>query len=378
MATTVLPALTGPNQVGNRRLFLPDPRPDPFTGAAPRKISATAWYPTTATGPPARYLSNTDSYDETMALALTNGLENAGCAKSWWNGAITCGGFFGGVDPNTTMYGNIRARDTRAVKDAPVRTDLAPLPVVIVSPGFGMPGHTSSILAQDLASHGWLVFTLSHTYESISTEWSTGVIAQNAGYVNQQWAKCLTARVGDVRYLLNQLPTLPNGIGTNADISRLAIVGHSYGGTTGMEVAYLEPQRVKAVALLDGPVGYTDTSNQAQNNGITQPVMLLSGPVDAADGITSGAEMPGWSTYTATTHGPLHRYQVDGAKHHAFTDIGLLTRKPADFLGTITAARAMNLTPRWVRAFLDTYILASTDPLLTLPAVDWPEITAVL
>lgn len=337
----------------------------------------TAWYPTSATGVVAPYLSANDSYDETMALQLTNGLENAGCNKSFWNGSITCGGIFGSVNPNTTMFGNIRARDTRAVKDAAVRTDLGGLPVVIFSPGFGVPGNHSSILAEELASYGWLVLTLSHTYESIVTEWSNAVISQNAGYVGNQWAKTLNARVADVRYILNQLPTLPNGIGAAADISKLAIVGHSYGGTTGMETAYLEPQRVKAVVLLDGPVGYPGTSNLAQNNGIPQPVMLLSGPVDATDNYTTGAETVGWSTYAATTHGPLQRYQVAGARHYAFTDVGMLTTKPADLLGTIPAARAMALHTRWTRAFLDTHVRGVADPLLNLPSPDWPEVTAV-
>ena len=247
MSATLLPATTGPYSVGNRRLFLTDTsRPDPFSGASSRMLSVTAWYPTTTAGTAAKYLSAVDGYDSTMALQLTNGIESRNC--SMYFGTTP---YCWGVSYTSTMWPNIRARDTRAVKDAAVRTDLGPLPVVIFSPGFGVPGNHSSILAQELASYGWLVLTLDHTYESIVTEWSNGVILQNASYVNNQWAKCLAARVGDARFLLNQLPTLPNGIGAQADISRIAMVGHSYGGTTSAETAYVEPQRVKAVALLD-------------------------------------------------------------------------------------------------------------------------------
>jgi pimeloyl-ACP methyl ester carboxylesterase len=281
-----------------------------------------------------------------------------------------------GVNVNDTMFPRIRSRDTRAVLNATVRTDLGLLPTVIFSPGFGVPGHHSSILAEDLASHGWLVLTMDCTYESIVTEWSTQVIAQNAAYIQEQWAKMLAARVADVRYLLNQLPNLANGIGAQADTNRIAVVGHSYGSTTGMETAYAEPSRVKAVCVLDGPVGYPGTPNLAQNHGITQPVMLLSGPIDPNDGYETGAETVGWDTYLATNHGPLRRYQVAGAKHYAFTDIGLLTTKTADLNGTIAPARAMALHTRWTRAFLDTYVRNQPDPLLS-GSPDWPEVTAI-
>jgi pimeloyl-ACP methyl ester carboxylesterase len=313
-----------------------------------------------------------DSYDETMALQLTNGIEGRSCSKSWWNGTISCG-WYPTTPVSNTMYPNIRSRDTRAVLDGAIHTDLGLLPVVIFSPGFGVPGNHSSILAEDLASHGYLVLTMSCTYESISTEWSNGVIAQNVSYVGNQWAKCLNARVADVRYLLDQLSNLPNGIGAQADVNKVAIAGHSYGGTTGMEVGYLEPTRVKAVVALDGPVGYAGTSNQALTHGIPQPVMLLAMPADP-----SSAYMTDWAAYSNTTHGPLHKYRVAGTQHYAYNDVGLLcgADKKGTLCGTIDPNRAMALHTRWARAFVDTYVRGQVDPLLNL-SPDWPEVTNI-
>jgi dienelactone hydrolase len=368
--------MTGPHGVGNRRLFLTDAsRTDPITGSGQRKVSVTAWYPTPSTGPVAKYLSNVDSYDETMALALVNGLENAGCSKQWWTGAIKCGGFFGNVDPNTTMFGNIRARDTRAVKDAAVSTDLGALPVVVFSPGFGIPGNHASILAQELASHGYLVLTLSHTYESIVTELSTGVVAQNGGAVSNQWQKVLTARLGDVNFVINQLGTLPNGIGNQADLSKVACAGHSYGGYAALEQAYHDP-RVKAVVNLDGTAGYDGTENHAQINGVQVPVMLLSGDIDLGDNYLVGGEHASWAAYRNTAHGPLHLLEVAGAKHFAFTDIGLLTVKTAELNGSINPARAMSLHTTFTRVFLDQYLKGIPTTLLDGTDPNWPEVTA--
>ncbi|MEU2106514.1 dienelactone hydrolase family protein [Nocardia sp. NPDC019255] len=375
MAATLLPAMTGPHGVGNRRLFLTDTaRTDPITGSGQRKVSVTAWYPTPSTGAVARYLSNVDSYDETMALNLVNGLENAGCSKQFWTGAIKCGGFFGNVDPNTTMFGNIRARDTRAVKDAAVSTDLGALPTVVFSPGFGIPGNHASILAQELASHGYLVMTLSHTYESIVTELSTGVVLQNGGAVSNQWQKVLTARLGDVNFVINQLGSLPNGIGNQADLSKVACVGHSYGGYTALEQSYHDP-RVKAVAVLDGTAGYDGTENHAQNNGVQVPVMLLSGDIDLGDNYLVGGEHASWATYRNTAHGPLHMLEVAGTKHYAFTDVGLLTVQTASLNGSINPARAMTIHTTFTRVFLDQYLKGIPTTLLDGTDPNWPEVT---
>lgn len=373
MAATLLPVTNGPSAVGNRRLFLVDTsRADPFSGAATRQVSVTAWYPTSSTGVAAKYLSNNDSFDSTMALQLTNGLEGRTCFS--FGSTPSC---FGSSIANT-MWPNIRARDTRAVKDAVVRTDLGPLPTVIFSPGFGVPGNHSSILAQELASYGYLVLTLSCTWESIVTELATSVASQNGSAVSNAWGKVLAARVADSKFVLNQLATLPNGIGAQADLTKVAAVGHSFGGLTGMELAY-QDARIKAVAVLDGTAGYAGTTNGAQDNGISQPAMLLSGPINAGDGILTGGEHPSWATYQTHPHGPLHLFQVAGAAHYAFTDVGLLCgadKKPS-LLGTIAAARAMALHPTFVKAFLDTYLLGAVSPLMTLPAAGWPEVTAI-
>lgn len=377
MAVTVLPAMTGPHGVGNRRLFLTDTsRTDPILGSGPRQISVIAWYPSPSAGAPARYLSNTDSFDATMALQLTNGLENAGCSKNFWTGAITCGGFFGGVNVNSTMYPNIRSRDTRAVLNGAVSTDLGLLPVVVFSPGFGVPGNHSSILAQELASWGYLVLTLSCTYESIVTELANSVVSQNGGGVSNQWQKVLTARMGDCTYVLNQLGSLPLGIGNQADLDKVAMAGHSYGGYTALEMAYHD-SRVKAVAVLDGTAGYAGTENHAQDNGVQQPVMLLSGQINGGDNYLVGGEHASWATFASKPHGPLYLYQVQGTRHYAFTDVGLLTTKTADLNGSISPARAMEIHPRMVRAFLDTHIKGNVDSVLAAPTATYPEVTTI-
>ncbi len=42
----------------------------------------------------------------------------------------------------------------------------AALPLIVLSPGFTMPRSTLTALAEDLASHGYVVAGVDHTYES--------------------------------------------------------------------------------------------------------------------------------------------------------------------------------------------------------------------
>ncbi|AHH20877.1 alpha/beta hydrolase family protein [Nocardia nova SH22a] len=346
---------TGPYSVGSRRLFLTNPAADPITGSATRWITVNAFFPTANTGTAAKYLSDNATRDTSMAQLLAQG----------WDGTFNY--YF---TPNSTQYPRIRALTIPAVTNASPRTDLGPLPVVIVSPGFGVSGayHTSTAL--ELASRGYLVLVLSVTWESIATELVSGVAPQQASIANQ-WQLLLTARLADTTYVLDQLASLPNGIGGAADTARVAMVGHSYGGYTAMEKAYTD-SRVKAVMCLDAPCGWPNTTSSAQNGGLPlgQPVFLLSSPSGVnGDGHAS------WQGFQSHPHGPYWVAEVAGTVHTAFTDLAVMDPNTATFCGTIAPARAQMVTNAYVRAFADYALRGVPDPLLTGNSTDYPEVT---
>ncbi|MFI7191497.1 hypothetical protein ACIBQ0_17320 [Nocardia nova] len=339
--TNVLPNPTGPYVVGARHLFLTNPAKDPLTGAASRLITVNAWYPTTTTGTGIKYLSDNTTRDNTMAAANAQGFDGG------WNYIF---------NPNATMYPQIHATTVQAVTGAAPRTDLGQLPVLILSPGFGVGGAFHSALAMDLASHGYLVLVLSVTSESISTETASGTVAQNVNAVNNQWQKCLDARTQDLTYVLGQLSSLPNGIGAVADTTRVAAAGHSYGGYTAMQVAYSDG-RIKAVLCLDAPCGWPGTTSSPQNGGLPlgQPVFLLSSP----NGV-NGDGHASWTGFQSQAHGPFWIAEVAGTVHTAFTDLAVVDPNSATFTGTIAPARAVAVTNAQARAFLDYTLMGDT------------------
>ena len=63
---------------------------------------------------------------------------------------------------------------TNAAVDATPAGRQRSLPLVVLSPGFTSPRSTLTALAEDLASHGYVVAGIEHTYESFATAFPDG------------------------------------------------------------------------------------------------------------------------------------------------------------------------------------------------------------
>ena len=64
--------------------------------------------------------------------------------------------------------------DQRGRRRRPGRCISAACPLVVLSPGFTSPRSTLTALAEDLASHGYVVAGIDHTYESHATAFPDG------------------------------------------------------------------------------------------------------------------------------------------------------------------------------------------------------------
>ena len=137
-----------------------------------------------------------------------------------------------GVPPDTLS----RVR-TNAVSDATPAGRQRSLPLVVLSPGFTNSRSVVTALAEDLASHGYVVAGIDHTYESFATAFPDGRIAtclarlarrRDAGF----WEKIVAGRAADVSFVLIELtgahPAWPGA--ALIDRSRIAMAGHSIGG----------------------------------------------------------------------------------------------------------------------------------------------------
>ncbi|NRQ31783.1 alpha/beta hydrolase, partial [Nonomuraea sp. NN258] len=330
---------TGPHPVGTTAFHLTDAsRPDPWNlDAEARELKVTLWYPTgRRDGERAPYMTPKESE------LLIKGTGIAGA-------------------PDDTLS-KIR---TNAVKDAePAGRSL---PLVVLSPGFTKPMSTLTSLAEDLASRGYVVAGIDHTYENYATTFPGGRVAECLACDSNTdpgfGAGLVRGRAADVSFVLDRLPSRWDG-SDRIDRSRIAMVGQSIGGSSAM-AAMLEDSRVRAGIDMDG-TAYA----RIPKRGFSRPFMFLGSAQHV-----SGGPAPTWDRDWKLLTGWKRWIVLSGAEHQSFTDSPLLSGALgiAPLPGVLPAARAAELTRAYVAAFLDQHLKDEPQPLLDRPSARYPE-----
>jgi dienelactone hydrolase len=330
--SSALPAPTGLFPVGVQEFHLVDDRRDPWAPDRDRELMVSAWYPALAPiGRPDSYATPRESALILSSLGLTD------------------------VAPEALS--TIR---THAYIDAPGWG--YPLPTVVLSPGFTMPRSSLTGLAEELASRGYLVVGIDHTYESAAVTFPDGRITEcRACQGRPDGAAVSLDRAQDVSFVLDELAgRLP------IDSTRIAMGGHSAGGFTA-PFALAEDTRIRAGFNLDGTF-----PAPPYGRAVDRPFLMMGAPHHAPDG-KYGAK---WATIYDAFDGWKRWLSVEGTSHSSFTDYAPI----ATALGievpetTIDGNRAMDLTRRYVAAFLDNQLRNIPQPILDAPNPTAPEV----
>ncbi|MFC9898048.1 alpha/beta hydrolase family protein [Nocardia sp. NPDC127579] len=348
-----LPEPTGASAIGVTDLHLIDPaRRDPYVPARARELMASVWYPAAAgAAQPMR-----PWFSDRIARAYAAGLAELGPQVT---GTWTVAPSHGRVDAAADRAGGRR-------------------PIVLFSPGLGMPREASTAQAEDLASHGFVVVALSHTYESMAVEFPDGRLVQNilprAEDPDQSKTMidlALRTRVADTRFVLDRLAdlepaALPEHLTEILDLSKIAMFGHSLGGATAAQAMH-DDRRIAAGVNLDGSLW-----GSVVTEGVDRPFVLIGGSEHGR------AQDPSWQRFWSVTRGPRMEFRLDGSQHHSFCDNQLIAPAlaaggviPADFaatmVGTIDARNSLDLQRGYLRTFFDT-TLGRFDNLPKAPA----------
>jgi dienelactone hydrolase len=347
-ARLTLPRPTGPHRIGIVDLHLVDrSRPDPVAGPGHhRELMASVWYP-----------------------AMTRG----GSAAPWmpvapYRALLESAGF----DPDAAA-----APLTAARAGAPALAGRRP--VILFSHGAG--GHRSeaTIVVQELASQGYVVVTVDHTYDAF-TEFPGGRLSVDRDDVSfTPWDS-----TADIRFVLDRVEDLaagrnpdaahrrlPAGLGAALDPRRIGMFGWSKGATATALVMNVDP-RVRAGLSFDGPM-----ESQPRPTEIDRPFMLMTAEFSRAD-----AEAV--AEFWALLRGWRLNVRAAGAVHSSYIDhqwlipqIGLSGDELESFIGTLEPGRAVRVQQAYPLAFFDLHLRHRRGRLLAGPTPAFPEVRYV-
>lgn len=190
-------------------------------------------------------------------------------------------------------------------------------PVLLYSPGGADPRTIGTSLAEDLASHGYVVIIMDHPGEASEVEFPGGrlrtiELPPEVRTDPVLARKMMTTRFADVKFVLDQLEDL------HVDPQRVGIYGHSAGGATA--AVSLEDPRIHAAANLEG---YLDTLDgelyPIARHGTDKPLLLAG-----TDGFRDARFDRTWDA-VMSHGGPVRRVELPNANHWIFTDYAALT-----------------------------------------------------
>jgi predicted dienelactone hydrolase len=251
-----------------------------------------------------------------------------------------------------------------------------------------------STLAEDLASHGYVVVGFDAPYRTNAVVFPDGRTMNRApennpelclGQRGEDQARCvdrlLAAWSADIAFVLDQLERLNTSDASGRftgrlDLTRLGIFGHSFGGAAAAQFCH-DDSRCKAAIDVDGaPHGSVIQA------GLRQPFMFLLSDHGEASDPASGQIMANiQSIYDRLPPDRRLRVTIRGANHFLFSDDGALlkshivlrTLRAMGILG-IDGRRQLAVTAYCVRRFFDAYLKGSAVSRLEISSPLYPEI----
>lgn len=170
----------------------------------------------------------------------------------------------------------------------------------------------------------------------------------------------------DARFVAGRMADPGGSLVGHVDASRVAYIGHSFGGAASLQACHDDPRCAGAVDLDGTPYG------TVVHQGLTAPMMLLGTPGDCvagachpADAVEADIDTASRSLRAAST-GPSFRYEISGAKHFNFTDFGAYYI-PAPLhgltqLGPIDGNRCLALVAAYATAFANHVLRGGPEP----------------
>lgn len=293
---------------------------------------------------------------------------------------------------------------THSHPEAPLADDRPAFPVLIFSHGCCL-GYAAqnTVLMEELASHGYVVFSIDHPYEALAVTFPDGRRAflsvrralalleetrdrnthferlgvdredlyRDETLLRQMFAlaplldESLRVWTADTLFVMDELERMnagaKEGIFTGRlDLSRLGLLGMSLGGATAGQVCLVD-RRCQAGINLDSP----------------QLGDMLDGALDRPFMVVYGENAAGMNDLVyRRSENTVYSLTIEGAFHGDFADFTIMSPllKPVLLPGSIDGRRMSAILNAYVLAFFDEHLKGEEAPLLDGPSPAFPEV----
>ncbi len=341
LATTsfaVVPPPTGQDIVGTQVLYLKDSAlEDPYlANGTKRELAVRMWYPARSSAlscQPAEYTSPAvwQYYAEIVGVAPF-------------------------------------AVKTNSCWDAPVADGVHP--VVVFTPGYTATATDYTFLLEDLASRGYVVVAINHTYEATAVDLGHGRLARSVvgshlggPMLRDRWslASAVSVRLLDLKFVVSEIESLNASDGSpfagKLDLARIGVVGHSMGGLTAYLSLESDP-RLKAAVMLDG------FAPEVLGSPTRKPLLVIS-----AGRQWRAEDCRLWKNL----QGPRLAVNLSGTEHVALSDWIWLARNAVK-TGPMGPEKTMDAVRDYVAEFLDANLRGDRSaPLLSGPLAAYSD-----
>ena len=267
------PKPTGPYAVGRVMYDVTDQNRLETYGTnpnQPRKIPITIWYPTNIpTEKAPQYSAHLSAQMKAIKKRLKETIHLPLCVSDFF----------------------LRTQNTYAISNAPRSDKQSSYPVIIFSPALGLFCDLYTVILEELASHGYIVVGVDHTYLSNITIFTDGSVAwmddpsirtpelcdgratQDEMQKEQMNINRSQTYMADMQSALAYISHLYNEHRSPfyhaLDLNHIGIIGHSIGAKTGLEVCRID-DRCKVFIDIDGWSG-------ASLEGFNTPSLFMVG-----------------------------------------------------------------------------------------------------
>jgi dienelactone hydrolase len=301
-----------------------------------------------------------------------------------------------------------------AKPDAPITTNGDQFPIIIFSHGNGGTRDSNTAQCEELASHGYIVVGISHTYDSLVVQFPDGHIAEGLPSMIERGERSIKENhsieedqnegiaiwVHDIGFVINQIKSLSENkespFYNRIEQNNIGIFGHSVGGSVAVHVSRRDP-RIKAAVDLDGPL--TDPQTTIP---FDKPLMFMLSdnfvtlhkrPWNQEDYKNLGARSPEEAAIMKAQYLPAFKKIADSSGHDVYTlvlkdsdhlifsDMALL--KEASLFscfgnhvgaGSINGFKATKIVNAYLVNFFDKYLKSKKSDLLDGNKKTFPEI----